>query len=202
MRFYLVLFFCGLGFLFSCSDDKGIPGDVIKEHQMALLLTDIHLVDGTIYNLPNIPDTLAKHGLGLYLAVFKMRHTDTAEFKKSLKFYSTRPDLMNEIYDGVTNRLDSLQKAREKMIKPAVPAASQKNTQQLADSVKKVQVKTDSVNTTKEKRKADSLRMIKFRMKMVKDVKDRAKVVRDSIRKAKKHHKKHIKPVIPNAVPN
>jgi hypothetical protein len=205
MRFYLVLFFFGLSFLFSCSDNKSIPGDVIKEHQMALLLTDIHLVDGAVYNLPNIPDTLAKHGLGLYLAVFKMHHTDTAEFKKSLQFYSTRPDLLVNIYSVVVDRLDSLQKARAKAAaakKPAVLKASQKTTAQMADSVKKAQAKTDSINTAAGKRKTDSLRAAKFRMKMVTDVNKKTKAVRDSIRKAKKLHKKHKKPDTTNVVPN
>ena len=120
MRFYLVLFFCVSVFLCGCSDDKGIPDGVIKEHQMSLLLTDIHLVDGSLYNVAPIPDTLAKHGLGLYLAVFKLHHTDTTQFKESLKFYATRPDLLTDIYTGVTNRLDSLQAAKTKAVKPAV----------------------------------------------------------------------------------
>jgi hypothetical protein len=205
MRFYLVLFFCGLSFLLSCSDNKSVPGDVIKQHQMALLLTDIHLVDGTVYNLPSIPDTLAKHGLGLYLAVFKMHHTDTAEFKKSLQFYSTRPDLLVDIYTGVVDRLDSLQKARAKAaaaIKPVIPKASQKTTAQMADSVKKAQAKTDSIKTANDKRKADSARVAKLRIKMVVDVNKKAKAVRDSIRKAKKLHKKHKKTDTTNVVPN
>jgi hypothetical protein len=195
MRFYLVLFFCGLTFLFSCSDDKGVPGDVIPEHQMSLLLTDVHLVDGSIYNLPAMPDTLVKHGLGLYLAVFKKHHTDTTQFAKSLKFYSTRPDLLLSIYTGVTNRLDSLQKAKEKekakkAVKPG-GGASSKNTIQLADSVKKAQQQADSIKKAKDKRQADSVRLREGRMKMVVDVNKKAKARRDSIRKAKRRH--HVK---------
>ncbi|MBW4890770.1 DUF4296 domain-containing protein [Mucilaginibacter sp. HMF5004] len=209
MRFYLILFFCGLGFLFSCSDDKSIPDDVIPKHQMALLLTDIHLVDGTISSLPNIPDTLAKHSLGLYLAVFKMHHTDTTQFRESLKYYATRPDLMNDIYTGVTRRLDSLLKAKTKVVKEVKPQASQKTTAQIADSVKKAQVKADSVKKVKAdsvkliqaKKRIDSVKASKLRMKVIMDVNKKAKIRRDSIRKAK-HNKNPVKIITPDAVPN
>ncbi len=209
MRFYLVLFFCGLGFLFSCTDEKSIPGDVLPEDQMVSVLTDVHLVDGNIYNLSPVPDTLAKHGLGLYLAVFKMHHTDTTQFKASVKYYTTRPDVMLKMYDKVLARLDSLQKAKAQPVKPAVvPKASDKNTKQLADSIKKAQAKTDSANkakakadSIKAKKKADSLRTAKFKLLSGKDIAQ--KVKRDSVKKVKHKHHPVVKPIQtpPNAVP-
>jgi hypothetical protein len=186
MRFYLVLFFCVSGFLFGCGDDERIPGDVIPMHQMSLLLTDVHLVDGSIYNLAPVPDTLAKHGLGLYLAVFKLHHTDTTQFKQSLKYYSEHPDKMLAIYEGVVNRLDSLQKAKEKKIKPVAPQASSKSTAQMVDSVKKATAKADSVKKVQDKKTADSIRAVKPKLKLSKAARRKAR--RDSIRKARFKH--------------
>lgn len=209
MRFYLILFFCGLVFLVGCTDNKGVPDGIIKEHQMSLLLTDIHLVDGRLYNLPPVPDTLVKHGLGLYLAVFKLHHTDTNQFKASLKYYSTRPDMLNDIYTGITTRLDSLQQARAKQIAAAAAKkakASQKTTKQLTDSITKAQAKekhkADSVKTAK---KADSVRAARFKNTLLKNTLDNKKAKADSVRKAKKHkHHKKVKPAQPatNAVSN
>lgn len=152
MRFYLILFFCVALVITSCKNDKNIPADVIPEHEMAELLTDIHIIDGSLYDVPQIPDTLSKHGLGMYINVFRIHHVDTTLFNKSLKFYSTRPDLINEIYTGITKRLqkkiDSLQKIKPKE-KP--------------DTAKKVTGgnKADSLKKAAEKRKTDSLEKVK-----------------------------------------
>jgi len=197
MRFYLILFFCVSGFLFGCNSKTSVPDGIIEEPQMAALLTDIHLVDGSLYNLPPVPDTLAKHGLGLYLAVFKLHHTDTTQFKASMKFYTTRPDLMTRIYYTVTKTLDSLQAAKTKAVKPVVaPKASQKTTQQITDSVNNAQ--------EKEKRKADSIKIAQFKLTAKKNMEIISKT--DSLKKAKKKKKHHhkVKPIQtkPDAVPN
>jgi hypothetical protein len=158
MRFYLILFFCVSVFFIGCKEDKtAIPDDVIQLHEMAALLTDIHIVDGSLTGVPQIPDSIAKHGLGLYLAVIKFHNTDTATFKKSMKFYSKRPDLMNALYAGIdgrlTKKLDSLNK-----IKPKVNTDSINKTrlQRATDSIKRVKAHTkiDSTNTSRAVKKA------------------------------------------------
>jgi hypothetical protein len=148
MRFYLVLFFCVSIFFTSCKDSRNIPNDVLPEHAMAELLTDIHIVDGSLYEGAQQPDSLAKHGLANYMAVFNANHVDTALFRKSLKYYTTRPEIMNEIYTGITRRLqkkiDSLQKIRPKINEDSVKTANLKHK---TDSLQKIktQVKLDSV---------------------------------------------------------
>ena len=208
MRFYLILFFCGLGFLFSCGEDKKIPGNIIPMHQMSLLLTDIHLVDGSLYNLPPIPDTLSKHGLGLYMAVFKLHHIDTTQFKESLKYYSEHTDLMNDIYAGVTARLDSTLKV---MTSPVVPPVTNKASQKvakktakdIADSIKNAQLAKQKTDSIINKRKTDSVTLARFKAATQKTLAATKKAKRDSIKKAKKHkrHKKTTQ-TNTNAVPN
>jgi hypothetical protein len=147
MRFYLILFFCVSVFFISCSDKK-IPDDVLPIHQMAALLTDIHIVDGSLYEVPQQMDTLTKHGLGMYMAVFKMHHVDTATFKRSINYYSSQPILLNQMYVGIEQRMqkkiDSLQKHKPKEDPKALLKLKM---QHKADSLKAVkdQVKLDSI---------------------------------------------------------
>ncbi|HEY5326215.1 MAG TPA: DUF4296 domain-containing protein, partial [Mucilaginibacter sp.] len=70
------------------------------------------------YSLPQSPDSLYKYGLNRYLSVFKKYHTDSAQFKKSLKYYTTQPDELEAMYDQVLANLkqktDSLNKLQQK----------------------------------------------------------------------------------------
>jgi hypothetical protein len=134
-----------------------------------------------------------------------MHHTDTTQFKESLKYYTTRPDEMLKMYDQVIARLDSLQKAKAKVIKPVVAKPSDKNTLQLADSIKKAQAKIDSVKKAEaNKKKMDSLRSMKFKLIMGTDINIKAQKMRDSIRKAKRQHRRILKIIEkkPDAVPD
>jgi hypothetical protein len=142
MRFYKILFFCLLLFLLGCNSEEKPPVDVLNRHHMALLLMDMHIIDGTLYNMPQQPDTLAKHGLAMYYALFKAYHTDSTQFKKSLRYYTTHPIELNLIYNGILDRLkvkaDSLQKIANKI---AADSAAIKKITAKADSMKKVGIK-------------------------------------------------------------
>lgn len=151
MRFYIILFFCLAAFFISCNTKDEIPADILNLHDMAGVLTDIHIVDGSLYSVPQQPDSMAKHGLGLYIAVFKVHHTDTAQFKKSMRYYSLHPDKLNTIYDdvikGLTKKVDSLQKSKPKAppidikAKHKLDSITQAKIQPRLDSVRKAQAK-------------------------------------------------------------
>ena len=119
MHKYIKLFFFVLIFLAACKG-ANTPDGIIKKEQMANLLTEIHIVDGGMYNVMQVPDTLYKYGTGKYFAVFKKYHTDSAQFRKSFKFYSTNPDMLQSIYEQVTinikQKSDSLNKVNQKQI--------------------------------------------------------------------------------------
>jgi hypothetical protein len=159
MRFYLTGFFCVVVLFISCVDNtRYVPPELIQEHAMAELLTDIHLVDGSLYSVPQQRDSLSKHGLGLYLAVFKAHHTDSIQFNKSLKYYTLHPDMMNDIYIGVNRRLesklDSLGKVKDKT-KPDAQAILQARLKRANDSLARVkaQLKIDSTQKAHLKKK-------------------------------------------------
>ncbi len=104
MRKYITLFFLGSLFLLSCGGNKPGKG-ILNPAQMVSLLTDIHIVDGRMYVVVQNPDTLYLKGLGRYLYVFKQHHTDSAQFKNSLNYYSNNPADLSVIYDSVGSKL-------------------------------------------------------------------------------------------------
>jgi len=121
MRIYKSLFFLVLLVLTACSS-KQTPTDIIPKDRMTYLLTDLHVVDGSLYSAPQMPDSLYKYSMGAYTAVFQKYHTDSVQFKKSFTYYTANPDQLDEIYDNVLKivqaRIDSLNKIKTH----AVPA--------------------------------------------------------------------------------
>ena len=114
MHKYIILFFSVLTLLCSCSGDDSAPDGILKKSEMVNVLTDVHIVDGGLINISQEPDTLYKYGYLKYLAVFKKYNTDSAEFRRSFKYYSLKPSVFSDIYDKVLKKLqvktDSLTK--------------------------------------------------------------------------------------------
>jgi hypothetical protein len=58
--------------------------------------------------------------MGTYLALFKKYNTDSVQFKKSFKYYSTQPAEMEAIYNQILKNLqrktDSLNKIQLKQL--------------------------------------------------------------------------------------
>jgi hypothetical protein len=159
MRKHIILFFSALLFLFACNMGNNTKG-IIKEDEMVRLLTDIHIVDGSLYLQP-MGDSLYKYGTGRYLLLFKQYHTDSAQFKRSMKYYTTQTDILMGMYDQVKKNLqikiDSLNKviAAETVKKAAEEKkARDKAAKQKADSIKKIQLKNPPVNKAAEEKKA------------------------------------------------
>src|ERR1700709_2684814 len=113
MHKYNKLFFSVLIFLIACNGNKR-PDGILDQEQMTNLLTDIHVVDGGMYNVLQMPDSLYKYGTDKYLNVFKKYHTDSIQFKKSFKFYTTNPEKLATMYEQIAKNIkqksDSLNK--------------------------------------------------------------------------------------------
>ena len=86
---------------------------------MVSLLTDIHIVDGGMYNMVSINvDTLYKYGTARYLAIFKRHHVDSSMFRRSLKFYTGKPVEMEAMYDEILKHLtDKIDSANKSLLK-------------------------------------------------------------------------------------
>ena len=115
MRKHIILFFSALLFLFACKWDN-TPKGILQPDKMVNLLTAVHIVDGSIYNIDPRPDSLYIKGKGRYLAVFKRFHTDSVQFDRSLKYYTFHPDQMETMYEKVVKNLqdksDSINKIK------------------------------------------------------------------------------------------
>jgi len=119
MHKYKTLFFSLLIFLCACGGKK-IPDGVIKPDRMIGLLAEVHIADGAMYNVMQLPDSLYKYGTDRYLKIFKQFGTDSTQFRKSMRFYCSNPEMLMEMYDQVTTVLkqksDSLNKIYQKQM--------------------------------------------------------------------------------------
>lgn len=163
MRKHIILFFSALLFLFACKRGNNTT-DVLDNDEMTRLLADVHIVDGSVANQLG-GDSLYKYGTAKYMYVFKQYHTDSTQFKASLKYYAAKPEELLKIYNGVNRILqkkaDSLNKAmsddatkKRKEAEKAVAIAAKKLK---ADSVK-IKAKKDSVVKAKKDSVAKALK--------------------------------------------
>jgi hypothetical protein len=95
----------------SCSDSKKIkiPEDVLSRDTMAIVLTDIHLVQAS-QRLGVVMDTTDTVSYTSFRYVWNKHHITEAEYKKSLDFYTHSPGMLDSIYEKVLTNL-SRQKA-------------------------------------------------------------------------------------------
>lgn len=104
----LLALFLGVIFWVSCNN-KPMPEGLIEREKMVNVLTDVHVVEGysgTVMDADTMKQVLANY-MNL---VYKKHQIDSLQFKKSLKYYSANPKLLNEMYGEVLRKLDSQQK--------------------------------------------------------------------------------------------
>ncbi len=125
MRNYIKLFFLVPVFLAACSGSKVPPG-IISQDDMAGVLTDVHIADGSLYSLSQVPDSLYKYSAGRYMAVFKKNHTDSVQFRKSMQYYTMHPDRLEDIYavvlKNIQDKITEVNKIKTPVKNNALPA--------------------------------------------------------------------------------
>ena len=121
MQKYISLFFSVLLFLTACQSED-LPKGVLKEKDMLNLLLDVHLTDGEVYQVPQVPDSLYKYSSAKYVALFKRHHTTDAVYKASLKYYTKQPERIQAMY----NQLEVILKAKVDSLNKVTAAESAK----------------------------------------------------------------------------
>jgi hypothetical protein len=99
-------------FLLSCkqggtSIEK--PKDCLSEVEMIALLKDLHLAQAHIMLLNPVGDSLKNSYLREYAKVFAIHHTNTVQFRNSLKYYCSDPEKFDQVYNKIIvdmNQLD------------------------------------------------------------------------------------------------
>jgi hypothetical protein len=152
--FYVFLF--GLC-LYSCTDRESVPPGIIKPDSMQAILKDVVAADlfATQYLLK---DSLRKDSvhrnvkletLQLYETIFKLHRVTKDEFRKSMDFYASRPDLEKQMFDSLsadeTRSRTNLYKP--KSIPVPLPKDSLKHVLHPGNSLKHVPQLKDSLRT-------------------------------------------------------
>ncbi|MCQ6956583.1 DUF4296 domain-containing protein [Mucilaginibacter aquariorum] len=191
MQKYISLFFSVLLYLTACKSND-VPNGIIEEKEMISLLTDVHITDGAIYSLPQIPDSLYKYGRDKYVAVFKKHHTTDDQFQKSLKYYTTQPDRLQEMYNKIDviikAKIDSINQAQKKEndAKNKVDSAARSKTNSIkhpADTIKPVARKLNARARIDSMRQARKL-ATKARIDSVKRSANKTKQARKKFKNA------------------
>lgn len=103
-------------FLFSCSPKKkeaAIPGNIIGQDTMAVIIADMHETEAAItHGLISSADTAAT--LGQYHALFQEKGITKERFDESYKFYIDNPELLIKIYEMALEELSRRQAEAEK----------------------------------------------------------------------------------------
>jgi Domain of unknown function (DUF4296) len=109
MRKIISIIFSLTILLVACSEKPvTIPEDVIKQKEMAGILTDIHLAQSAIGELSRTDSST--YTMKDYLAfILKQHNVKKEDLLRSLKFYSEQPEILGQVYDSVITRLSRLE---------------------------------------------------------------------------------------------
>jgi hypothetical protein len=123
-----------------------IPSGILQPAKVEAVLYDIHISDAFIATLVN-QDSAKKVAASYYKGIYKKFDTDSAEYTRSMNFYYAHPEMLNTMYDRVTEKLkkskDSLDKIEVK--RQAKIAAAEKKIQAAAEKKKKNSLTKDSL---------------------------------------------------------
>ena len=88
----------------ACSNRTDVPGDIIPPDSMQKILKDVIMAEeySSVYiNRDSLRRDKLTANQDLLEAIFKIHHTSKEEFRKSLVFYESRPDLNKKIFDSL-----------------------------------------------------------------------------------------------------
>ena len=111
----LSILICWLIILTSCTSNTILekPKDLIPHEKMVHLLTDVALANAA-ENIRNIDE---ERNINYFTLIYNKYKIDSAQFKRSSFYYSSKIDdynaMLKEVEIRLTKKLDSLRKARD-----------------------------------------------------------------------------------------
>jgi hypothetical protein len=105
---FLCCAFIAIILLFSCHR-KALQLNVLSQSRMAAIMWDMIRADQYVSDF-HIKDSSKKkknESLNFYEQIFHIHQTTEQEFKRSLDYYTSRPDLFQPIIDSVAKRKNS-----------------------------------------------------------------------------------------------
>lgn len=88
---------------FACNSSKPevtLPANVVSKDTMVDILVDVHILEATI-DLGIMKSEIDLKQTDKYYPIFKKHNITRQEYDKSLLFYTSHPELLNQIYDNV-----------------------------------------------------------------------------------------------------
>jgi hypothetical protein len=115
-----LLCFSFLLFLFSCSSETvKAPAGILPKDKMIDVLVDVHIAESSTESRGLTATQVNSLVLAKYEEVMKKHGTTMEAFKASFTYYEHHPDVFDEIYQEVVNRLTALEgKARARKATP------------------------------------------------------------------------------------
>src|SRR4051794_13335427 len=115
----IIIFFVG-----ACTKKEKIPAYVLSPLKMQQILTDGFRAD-EMAGYYMIKDT-SYNGLGkrsmMYNTIFKVHHVTKEQFKKSLQYYESHPDMLKAVLDSMQIITDStIKRTKPAPAKPSKP---------------------------------------------------------------------------------
>ncbi|HEY6159851.1 MAG TPA: DUF4296 domain-containing protein [Bacteroidia bacterium] len=103
-KFLFILFSVSI---FSCGSGDPIPPGVLSREKMEKVLTQIHLTQAVrqqkLIQQQPVTDTT-------FNEVFKNEQVTQEQFDNSMKFYTSHPALLDQVYDEVISELTRMQR--------------------------------------------------------------------------------------------
>lgn len=103
--------------LSGCKDSGSksiLPGNVLSDSVMVSILTDIFLIEGVMIQLEYIQQKEQDAGILFYQMVMEKHGVSREQFRESLEYYATEPQLFDKLYDKVVQNLVVIQDALKK----------------------------------------------------------------------------------------
>lgn len=96
-------------FFISISCKKQVPEGILPQEDMVELMSEVHILDGYISNIP--VDSAKKVMDPLYEQVFSKYGLDSVSFTKNVDYYFGNPDLTSKTYDQVLKNLEKKERS-------------------------------------------------------------------------------------------
>ena len=109
--FFIILIILTIG----CIQDKKIPKDILSQNEMRKIMWDLMRADAYVstFIMKDSTKNQKAESAILYEKIFDIHSTTRENFKKSLAFYESRPDLFKAISDSLRSDERNVQQYQE-----------------------------------------------------------------------------------------
>jgi hypothetical protein len=92
--------------IFSCTSKEKIPRDILPQQQIQAIIWDLLRADEFVNSYLRNDSTKNKKDetTRLYEEVFRIHKTNRDQFKQSLHFYNSHPELLKPVFDSLENK--------------------------------------------------------------------------------------------------